>query len=213
MSTLAQLIDLVQLELDDSAATYYTDALVTAAIRDALDDVDRSAPAYGEANLTTIADQYDYDLTDVDPDLIQVYEVLYGDDEPQTQYPGWYFYHAAGVPTLYFRTIITDSTITFRYTLRHTISGLDSASGTSLLTDQEKEFVNAAAAYSLKMRATSRTESVTLQQNVAEMLIKQADERMTRWQRVLRDWSRRYAPKQTDNLTPIWNDEWHNFGE
>src|SRR5512141_974589 len=73
--TLTTLITKVQLQLVDDG-TLFTTPTLTAALRQALADINQALPINAAITLPAVADQKEYELTDQDPTALQIIGVL-----------------------------------------------------------------------------------------------------------------------------------------
>lgn len=172
--TLAQLIVKVRASLQDDG-TLFPDAALTAAIRQALHDLNQAAPVHAAVTLTAIADQREYELSDEDPAATGITDVLLdgGND------------HATG---LAYDAYVEDDrwflrlrepqaagdTLIVQYTAPHTISGLDGSLDSTLDDALNIAVVNGACYYAALSRAASGIEANNLEPQVAQNWMKLA---------------------------------------
>src|SRR5690242_15777318 len=74
--SLTTLIGKVQNILGDATGTYFTTAVCTAAIRQALSEWNLRAPIYAGTTITGVNNQYEYELSDEDSASCEIIDVL-----------------------------------------------------------------------------------------------------------------------------------------
>lgn len=164
--SLTTLIGKVQNILGDASGTYFTTAICTAAIRQALSEWNLRAPVHAATTITGVNNQYEYELTDTDANSCEILDVLLrGTDTAQDINTSldydWYIEDER----VFFRLrqpVTTSDTLIVRYTVYHTINGLDSATESTLLAKDDQAMVNGGAFYAIMVRATSRIETINL---------------------------------------------------
>jgi hypothetical protein len=170
--SLSTLIDKVQVILGDASGTYFTDATVTAALRQALSDWNLRAPIFAALTITGVADQYEYELSDEDSDSCEIYDVLLrGTDTAQDESVSLDYDDYVEDERLFFRLrtpVTTADTLIVRYTKYHTISGLDSATESTLPAKYDQAMVDGGAFYSIAIRAVSRIETINFSQDQSD---------------------------------------------
>lgn len=163
---LTTLIGKVQNILGDASGTYFTTAICTAAIRQALSEWNLRAPQYLATTVTGVNNQYEYELTDVDITSCEIMDVLLrGTDNAQDISVSLDYDQYIEDERVFFRLrrpITTSDTLIVRYTSYHTINGLDSATDSTLLAKDDQAMVNGGAFYAIMIRATSRIETINL---------------------------------------------------
>ena len=169
--TLAQLITKVQNILGDASGTYFTTAIVTAGIRQALSEWNMRAPVHAAITITAAADQYEYELTDEDPNSCEIMDVLErGDNNNELDISVDYDQYIEDERVFFRlrRPVDAGGIIIVRYTIYHTINGLDSQVESTLLARDDQAMVDGAAYYSLMIRATARVETINLSQDQSD---------------------------------------------
>ena len=205
--TLAQLITKVQALLGDTYATFFTASIVTAGIRQALNEWNLRVPYYATANVTGIANQYEYDFTTAQTTAIEILDIFTGDESIN-----YTMYIKAG--KLYFRLATplgTTDTMIVAYTKPHTINGLDSETVSTLTTFDDQAIVDGAAFYSIVTRATARIETVNVSggqpddyAQIAQLYKMSFDARLINAAR-----RKEYATAEPD--LRAWNDDYHTW--
>jgi len=144
--TLAQLIDKLQALLMGNV-TIFTDAVCTSAIRQALQALNQAIPVNAAETMDAVTDQYEYELADLDCNLIV--DVLrqgtdtYADENVSLNFD---FYFEDDRPFFRLHTPeTTGNTLIVRYTVDHTINGLDDATDSTLTPAQEIVLLDGAA--------------------------------------------------------------------
>lgn len=167
--TLATLIDDIQAILGDAGGTYFSDALCTAAIRQALHAWNQRVPCYAAVTITAVTDQYEYELSDEDPDALEIIDVLrQGDDATADENVSLTFDEYWEDNRLFFRLRTPESssrTLIVRYKLVNTINGLDSATESTLMDFDDNAIINGGAFFAIVTRAITRTETINLSKN------------------------------------------------
>jgi len=161
--SLTTLIGKVQtLLLDDG--TRFTTATVTAAVRQALKEFNLRAPMHAGTLESVVADQKEYVLSGTDYNsLIEILDVLLWDDDGDDYQPLVYDdYFEDAVPVIRLREARTDAAefLVVRYTLPYTVSGLDSATESTLPAFFDPILLDGACYYACLIRAAGRVETV-----------------------------------------------------
>jgi hypothetical protein len=198
--------------IDDG--TRFTDATITAAVRQALKDFNAAAPVRAAETQAIVAGQYEYELTDIT--TIQVLDVLLeGTDTTQENHIPLQFtpFFEDGRAWIRLVTPLGSGSLIIRYTIPHTVSGLDSATESTLQALWDAVLLDGACYYACVIRAASRIEVINLNadvedpwQHIAE-LYKQAFDiglSLATQQPAVRVPDKTWQPR-------TWNDEWHNF--
>ena len=211
--TLTQLTSQVQAMFIDDG-TRFTAATVTAAIRQTLKDFNAAAPVRAAETQAVVSGQYEYELTDMT--AMQVLDVLLeGTDPAQENHIPLAFnpFFEDGRAWIRLQTPLGSGNLIIRYTIPHTVSGLDSATESTLQDLWDAVLLDGACYYSCVIRAASRIEVVNLNANVPDP-----------WQAIAEHYSQVFqiglllamqqpAAKVPDKLWKprVWNDDWHNF--
>lgn len=168
--TLAQLIDRTQIMLLDATGTRYTDATVTAAIRQALNIFNNAAPRFGGTLMDVIADQVIYELDEAEEEA-EITAVLLSEanqnDTPLDFTAYWQDNR------LFFRLTEAQEAgeqLNVMYSCHNTVAGLDGAGDSTLRAADDQTLVSGAAYYALLIRAVGQAESINLNTDVPETL-------------------------------------------
>jgi len=172
--SLTTLIANVQVLLLDDG-TRYTTATVTAAVRSALKEINQRAPVNQATLIDVVASQKDYELTD-SPDAstaISINDILLwdadGDNHIQLTYDEY-----NEDERLFFRLREAQAAggfIIARFTIPHTINGLDSQTESTIPAVHDDVLIDGACFYSLQIRSVGRVETINLNKNVSAELI------------------------------------------
>jgi len=211
--TLTQLIARVQAKFIDDGTRFST-ATCTAALRATLKNVNERAPINAGTRIDVIADQKEYELTDEDSRAMSILDILKWDDEGEDHTPILYDPYSEDERLFFRLRLALDSgEILARYTIPHTISGLDSETESTPSKRLDEIIVDGACAEALAYRAASRIETINLQQDVADNY----REAMAHFRRayevgIAAYISDRRAPVSEPNPA-AWNDEYHNWNK
>jgi len=165
MSDLSALISRVRLTLGDPDGKRFSDALLTTAVRQALEQIDQRLPRSLISDVTVIAGGREQPLSGLTGCLFLVrlvYPVASDgtlEMEPETQFS---YVMRDGVPTIHFYGDVfpqTGEVIQVHYAARNTIEGLDAALSTTLPEVCEFALVNGAAGFACALRAGSLVEA------------------------------------------------------
>jgi hypothetical protein len=214
--SLTTLIGKVQNILGDSSGTYFTTAICTAAIRQALSEWNLRAPVYAGTLITGVNDQYEYELTDVDADACEIIDVLrQGDNNDELDVSigfDWYIEDER----VFFRLrhpVTTSETLVVRYTLYHTINGLDSATESTLLAKDDQAIVDGGAFFAIMVRATARVETINLSQDQSDNYRELAGGFAAAFTQRIAYASRSRKAAVGEPDTRAWNDQYHTWGQ
>lgn len=170
--TLTILIGKVQNILGDASATYFTTAICTAAIRQALSEWNLRAPQFAAVTITGVNSQYEYELTDQDSSACEIIDILLrGTDTAQDASKSLDYDEYIEDERVFFRLrtpITTSDTLIVRYTIYHTINGLDSATESTLLAKDDQAMVDGGAFFAIMIRAAARVETINLSQDQSD---------------------------------------------
>jgi hypothetical protein len=207
--TLTQLIAKVQAQLLDNA-TLFTTATCTAALRQALADLNKSVPQNATALITAVASQKEYELSDEEPLATGITDVLVNGDN---EYDASLSYDAYNEDSRWFFRLrqpqAAGETLIVHYTLPHTINGLDGATDSTLPDDLNLAMINGGALYCCLWRAAGTIESNNVQPGVALNWMKLSES----FQRMFDAALRRYKHQPTVKGEPTaraWNDDQHS---
>jgi hypothetical protein len=207
--TLATLISNVQaLLLDDG--TRYTTATVTAAIRSALKEINQRAPVNAAELTETIDDQLEYEITDTG--AIEINDILLwdstGDRHTVLDYDPY-----NEDERLFFRLRSAQASGDFliaRYTIPHTINGLDSSVESTIPAFYDDILIDGACYWSAVIRAMGRVETINLNQNVPDTLDDVKRLFREAFDKGLNLMAKKRAPVSEPD-TRAWNDQYHGW--
>ncbi len=167
--TLTQLIAKLQPLLLDTGVLFTT-ATCTSAIRQALKCFNAAAPIHAGDLVTPILGQKEYEL-DV-PTALEIVNVLrqgkdvYSEDHVSLDFDS---YFEDGRP--FFRLVVAEpvtNTLIVRYTLPHTISGLDSSTDSTLSAFFDTILLDGAAWQACLIRAVGRIETINMNPDIPD---------------------------------------------
>lgn len=167
--TLTELIANLQAQLIDDG-TRFTTATCTAALRACLKDVNLRAPINAATRIDAVSNQKEYELTDEDSRSLSILDILKWDDQYAENHTPLSYDAYYEDDRLFFRLrdSLSSGEILARYTLPHTISGLDSETDSTPSAILDQIIVDGACAYALEYRSAARVETINLQQKVSE---------------------------------------------
>jgi len=209
--TLTQLIAKVQAQLIDDGTRFST-ATCTAALRACLMDVNERAPIYAGTRIDVIADQKEYELSDEDSRAMSILDVLEWDEDGEDHTPLLYDAYSED-ERLFFRlrAALSSGELLARYTIPHTINGLDSETESTPSVRLDQILVDGACAEAIAFRAASRIETINLQQAVSDNYREAMGHFRMAYEMGLSAYIRdRRAPVSEPNPA-AWNDEYHNW--
>jgi len=210
-ATLATLIDNTQAALSDTAATYFSDALITAALRAALMEVNERAPIHAGDLVTVIADQKEYEVTDFDTEAIAVLDVLKQDADGEDDEPLTYDAYTEDARVFFrLREAEASGTLVVRYTQPHTINGLDSQTSSTVQAIHDNTLVMGAAYHACIIRSVSRLEANNYNKNVSDNYADAAKKYRELFEKGLSKMAAEQVPVSEPD-TRAWNDEWHGW--
>lgn len=166
--SLTTLISKVQGTLGDDG-TYFTTAIITAAARQALRELNETYPVNEGTLIETVADQHEYVLSDVDfANLIEVISVLLWDDDGDEDTPlDAAMYYEDNVPAIRLHEAQSEGEfLLVRFTTPQTINGLDSETTSTLPAWIDPLLVDGISWYSLITRGIARVEANNLSKSV-----------------------------------------------
>lgn len=211
-ASLSALISRVQAQLIDDGTRFST-ATCTAALRACLKNVNERAPVYAAARIDVVAEQYEYELSDEDSRAMAILDVLdYDTDDNETHDPlPFDAYNEDERLFFRLRTPLDEGEILCRYTIPHTISGLDSETDSTPSARLDQIIVDGACVEALAYRAASRVETINLQQQVSDNYREAMQHFRQAYELGLSAYIRgRRAPVSEPNPA-AWNDEWHGW--
>jgi hypothetical protein len=211
--SLTTLIGKVQNILGDASGTYFTTAICTAAIRQALSEWNLRAPQFLATTIVGVNSQYEYELTDVDSLSCEIIDILLrGTDTAQDISKSQDFDQYIEDERLFFRLRsprTTSDTLIVRYTEYHTINGLDSAVESTLLAKDDQAMVDGGAFFSIMIRATARVETINLSQDQSDNYRELAGAFGAMFSQRLSYASQHRKPAVSEPDTRAWNDAYY----
>ncbi len=164
MSTLAELRDTIEADLKDSGNAIWSTAELDHHIRHALRAYSAVDPQRLAAVVACTVDEREYALSDISGALIDVTDVWFPYDAAAPEYPPrrppWSLLNGA----LYLEAVLAPEageSLRVFYTAPHTLSGLDSASATTLDAAGEQVVALLAEAYAAFQYGASTINTVT----------------------------------------------------
>ena len=208
--TLTELIAKVQAQLIDDGTRFST-ATCTAALRACLKNVNERAAINAGTRIDVVARQKEYELSDEDDRAMSILDILeWDDDEEHTPIP----YDAYSEDErLFFRLrfALSSGEILARYTIPHTISGLDSATESTPSARLDQIIVDGACAEAIAYRAASRIETINLQQSVSDNYREAMGHFRMAYEMGLSAYIRDRRAPVSEPRADAWNDEYHNW--
>lgn len=171
--SLTTLISNVQaLLLDDG--TRFNTATVTAAVRQALKEINQSAPINAATLIDTVAEQKDYELSDSADaaTAIALSDVLLWDADGDDHDP-LAFQEFNEDERIYFRLRYAQPAGEFlltRFTIPYTVNGLDSATESTIPAFYDDILIDGASFYACQIRSIGRVELINLNKKVPDNL-------------------------------------------
>jgi len=206
--TLAQLIVKLQALLLGDATTFTT-ATCTAAIRQALKDLNLTIPMYAADTVVAVAEQYEYELEE--SNALQILDVLrqgldtYSDNNISLSFDG---YFEDDRPFFRLRVPQSDGIILIvRYTLPYTINGLDSSSDSTLPPLHDVVLLDGAAWQACIVRAAGRIESINMNVDVSDHFSQMASHFKLAFDLGLANLAKRNPPPGRPD-SRIWGDDY-----
>jgi hypothetical protein len=206
--TLTQLVVKLQALLLGDSTTFST-ATCTAAIRQALKDLNLAIPQHAAETIAAVSEQYEYELTDqtaleivnvqrqgldtfADVNISLGFDGYFEDDRP------------------YFRLRVPQSTGTIliaQFTKPYTINGLDSETDSTLPALYDAVLLDGAAWKACLIRAAGRIETINMNQDVSVNFAKMSEMFHLAFDLGLANFGRRRFPV-SDPVTHGWDDPW-----
>ena len=213
--SLTTLISKVQALLGDDG-TIFTTATVTAAIRNSLQTFNEHAPVHAADLLDAVSEQHEYELTDHDDRGMHVLDVLL-QGENQNEYDLSLIFDAYDEDERVFFRLRTPQptgrTLIVRYTIPHTVNGLDSATESTIPSWQNQILVVGSAAEALRIRAYARVETINLNKDVSDNYKELANIYQINFLSSLSGIASRKRAPVGEPDTRAWNDAWHTWGQ
>ena len=214
--SLTTLIGKVQNTLGDASAAYFTTAICTAAIRQALTEFNRIAPQFAAVTIAGVNDQYEYELSDEDIDAVKVIDVLLqGTDAALDLNTPITYDDYIEDERVFFRLrspVTSADVLIVRYTLHHTINGLDSAVDSTILAADDQIIVDGGCYHAIMIRAASRVETINLSKEQSDNYREIAGHFRTAFNLGLANAARKRPPVSEPD-TRAWNDRYHTWDQ
>lgn len=206
--SLTTLIGKIQSALGDSAATYFTTDIVTAAVRAALSEINEHAPRSNAESFASVADVKEYDLSAVISNALAVQAVYLNDDDGQDDQPIQFdTYIAAEHVWFRVRSDYTDENFICIYSAAHTVNGLDSETTSTLPAHHDPILIQGACYHALLILGVSRGLANNLERSATERYMKAAAPYRVTFDNGLKSMSAAQAFTSEPN-TFAWNDEY-----
>lgn len=213
--SLTQLVSKVQAILLDDG-TLFTTATITAAMRQALTEFNRVSPQHAAITITGVNDQYEYELSDEDESAIKILDVLrQGDNQDELDISITYDDYIED-ERIFFRLrqpVTSTDTLIVRYTLNHTINGLDSAVESTIPAYQDQILVDGTAWQTIIIRGVSRTETINLSKDQTDNYREAATHFAAAFRAGLANLGRNKRAPVSEPDSRAWNDNYHNWGQ
>lgn len=211
--TLAQLTTKLQaLMLDDG--TLFTSTTCTAAIRQALKTINTRVPVHAAVTVSIVAGQYVYELTPAEAGAIPltIYDVLLESTTPADYEVPLEFDAYSEDERLFYRLRYPQQsgTLLVRFTQAHTISGLDSATESTLTPLAEVVLLDGAAEQVCIIASAGKSEANNLDANTTDAYRKAASRFAAAFAQGLKALDLAHRIPLSVPSTIAWNDEWHN---
>lgn len=210
--SLTALISKVQALLGDNG-TLFTTATCTAALRQALHEWNLRVPIHAAITITGVTDQHEYELSDEDSLAAEIIDVLRQGDNNDELDISLDFDQYIEDERVFFRLrhpLTTSDTLIVRYTLDHTINGLDSATESTIPARWNQAMVDGGAFFCIFIRAVSRVESINLSQDQSDNYRELAGYFGSAFALRMSQASKRSAPVSEPD-TRVWGDKYSSW--
>jgi len=206
--TLTQLVTKLQALLLGDSTTFST-ATCTAAIRQALKDLNLAVPYQGADVVDAVSDQYEYELAE--STALEIVDVLRQGTDTYNDYNvslDFSAYFEDDRPFYRLRTPEDSSQhLIVRYTLPYTINGLDSETVSTLPALYDVVLLDGAAWQACLIRSAGTIETINMNIKVAENFAAMAAHFERQFKAGLKRLARRRAPVSEPD-TRVWGDDW-----
>ena len=211
-ASLTTLITRAQATLGDDG-TYFTTALLTAAARLALSDFNERAPVHAGDLIDGVTDQHEYEVSAIDDRATSIIGVWRQDpDENEHDFPLIYDPYSED-ERLWFRlrtSVTNDDILIVRFTIPHTINGLDSETESTIPNNQQDAVILTGICYhALCIRAAARVESI----NLAPAVVANYERIEAKFLRTFQIGLAKVSEKRNavgEPDTHAWNDRYHS---
>jgi hypothetical protein len=213
--TLTQLVAKLQAVLLDDGTVFST-ATCTACIRHALNRTNIRYPIQGGTLIDTVANQYEYELTSAlaGASPLTITDVLL-QDPAGAQYDVPLTFRQFSEDERYFfrleTTLPANRHMIVRFTQAHTISGLDSATESTLNAQADIVLLDAAAAQACRTAAVGKILSNNLDPHAPENYLKAATSFDSAFRAGIDILTTRRRMQVSVADPRAWNDIWHNW--
>jgi hypothetical protein len=195
--------------------TLFTSGSCTAAIRQALSDVNLRLPINAGTLITIVSGQYEYELTDAIAGAtpIGITNVLLSDPAGKEYDVSLDFDQYIEDERWFLRlhAPLSSGQMIVRFTQSHTVNGLDSATESTLPARYDPVLLDGAAAYACTMAQAGKIEANNLDPTVSANYAKAADHFRNAFDFGMQALSAIRPAQRSVMDTRAWNDEWHNF--
>jgi hypothetical protein len=210
--TLTTLISKAQAFLGDDG-TIFTTTLLTGSFRQALSEFNLRSPQHAATLIDGVAEQYEYELTSMDSAAVKIIDVLLqGENNNELDTP-LTFYTYSEDERLFFRLtepVSSSDVIIVRYTVNHTINGLDSETESTTPAYQDQILVDGACYFAIITRSIARVESLNLTKDQPDNYREVASHFRRAFDLGLSDASKK-SPAVGATDTRAWNDNYHTW--
>lgn len=207
--SLTALITKIQKSLIDDGTRFSTDTC-TAAIREALKDFNIYAPVFASELQPVVTTDLEYEVNDIDSRVLSVIGVWKWSSSDDNHTPLMYDAYSEDERVFYkLRSLQSSGYLLVRYTIPQTISGLDSATESTLSALYDQVLVGGAKAWAMQIRADSRIETINLQASVSDNYREQLMTLRNNYIMQLITIAKNRYPAVGKPVDAAWNDEWH----
>jgi hypothetical protein len=210
---LTTLISKIQALLGDDG-TLFTTATCTAAVRQALSEWNLRCPINAAVTITGVNDQYEYELSDEDASALDIIDVLKQGDNNDEQDISLDFDWYIEDERVFFRLrqpVTSSDTLIVRYTLNHTVNGLDSAVESTIPDRHNQAMIDGGSYFAIFIRALSRIETVNLSRDQSDNYRDMAGYFGTAFAARMAYAARTRKAPVGEPDTRVWNDKYHTW--
>ena len=213
--SLTTLISKLQaLLLDDG--TLFSAGTCTAAIRHALNQVNLRIPIHAGALLEAVADQYEYELTTAlaGANPLTITDVLLADPAGGEYDVPLGFDHFSEDERWFVRLAVPQAAgeqLIVRYTLAHTVNGLDGATESTLISEADVVLLDCAASQACSMAAAGKTLTNNVAPEAPANYLRAAERFERAFQFGIAVLAGRRRLQRSVPGSAAWNDAWHDW--
>ncbi len=198
--------------LDDG--TRFTTATLTAAVRSALKEINQRAPINAASLIDVLENQRDYELSD-NPDAekaISLSDVLLWDSDGDQHLPLDFEEYNEDERILFRLRCpqIEGNFLIARFTIPYSVSGLDSATESTLPAFYDDVLLDGTCFWACQIRSIGRVETINLNQGVAENLRDAKIYFRQTFELGLALMAKK-KPAVSEPRTSAWNDSYHGW--